>query len=432
MKNWFLIVFFFLHHEINAQTISTYAGTGIYDPNGLAFDTYGNLYVGSPLGNKILKIDTSGLISTIAGTGASGFSGDNGPATLATLDQPGGIVIDSIGNVLFCDVANSGIRKINVATGIITTIIGNDTAGFYGDAGPASAASINLPSTICFDNLGNFYIADAGNIRLRKVNTSGTISTIAGNGILGSTGDGGLATAAECYPAGICCDDTGNIYINESAVVGSTYRVRKINSLGFISTITGNSTTCTYNGDGIPATSANVGCSYVAFHDGNLYLSDGCNKRIRMIDNSGRIQTVAGNGIAASTGNGGLADSASIYGPSGIAFDRCGNLYISQVNAPCIRKVAFNPLCWPAEVPEIPISEKITIYPNPTTSELNIENVETGTKYSLFNVTGIIEQTGTLKPGKNSIAIETLPPGIHILQLTDNNGQKTVRKIVKE
>ncbi len=431
MKTWFLIVFVFIHQFSQAQTISTYA-VSVYDPNGIAFDAQGNLYVASPLGYVVYKIDTSGVVTTFAGTGSPGFSGDGGPATAATFNQPVCLAIDSLGNVLVTDALNNRIRKITVATGIITTVVGNDTAGFYGDGGLASAASLNSPSgAICFDNLGNFYIGDVGNYRVRKVNTSGIISTIVGNGIEGSTGDGGPATAAETYPTGMVFDNIGNMFISEYGELHSGCKVRKINTSGIISTYASDSAICTYNGDDIPATSAYIGASYLTEHNGMLYLSDGCNHRIRMIDASGIIHTVAGNGILGYSGDGGAADSAEFKQNTGIAFDQCGNLYIAQVDNPRIRKVSFNPACWPEKVPQV-IKNEVSIYPNPAYEVINVDNVTAQEKYVIINITGIIEQSGALKAGNNTILVQALPTGLYLLQLTDNEGRKTMTKIIKQ
>ena len=437
MRCYLIVLFICFHQLLHGQVITNYAsGSAIYDPNGLIFDVHDNLYVSSPGNHTIVKIDTSGIVTIIAGTGSPGFSGDGGPATNAKLNEPIGIAVDSSGNIFFADNQNQRVRKIDAVTGIISTIVGTgpggvSTGGYSGDGGLASAAQLNAPSSICFDNLGNLYISDLQNYRIRKVNLFGIISTVAGNGVLGDSGDGGLAIAAKIFPTCICIDNSRNLYLSNFGAGTSGNNVRKIDTFGIISTIAGDSTSCSYNGDGIDATTAQLGVYYLSINNGALYLSDYCNNRIRKIDNLGFIHTVAGNGIMGNTGNGGPADSAEIDHPYGIAFDHCGNLYIAQVNNPCIRKVTFNSACTPLLTSEIATTE-ITIYPNPATSELHIDGVKAQTNYSLINVIGIIEQSGTLKPGNNSINIQSLPPGMYLLQLTDNEGGKTMRKIVKE
>ena len=432
MYRWHVLIFLFLPLVIKAQTITTFAGSGIYDPQQLAFDRYGNLYTPTGLGNQVLKIDTAGIVTVFAGTGITGYGGDSGLATNAEFNQPDGIAIDTFENVYITDAGNQRIRKIDISTGIISTIAGTGTPGFVGDGGPATLAQFTSPGGLYFDKFGDLYIADEANWRIRMINTSGIISTIAGNGTEGTTmGDGGPAIAAACSPiCNMCMDAFGNLYfINQS----SHYTIRKISATGIISTIAGDTTgSSVYNGDGIPALGANLAANGITFNaSGELVISDYANNRIREIDNTGIIHTIAGNGMTASSGNGGPSDSAAIYYPCGIAFDYCYNLYIAQIGDPCIRKVAFNPACWPTGVPQV-VGNEVDIYPNPATEVINIDGITTQATYSLINVTGIIEQSGTLKQGNNSIAIQSLSPGMYLLECIDNEGKKTVSKIVKQ
>ncbi len=430
-KKVLTVIFSCLSFVLQAQIITTVTGTfggTIYDPQQMAFDLYGNLYIGEALGNKVIKISNSGVITTFAGTGIPAFSGDGGPATNAELYAPGRVATDTLGNVYIADGNNNRIRNVDVSTGVIHTIAGDGVAGFYGDSGSATLARFNGVGGICFDKKGNLYIEDVSNYRIRKIDTSGIITTIAGNGISGCTGDGGAAIFATCGPGGnICFDDTGNFYFVD--FVG--FNVRKIDTFGVISTVAGSGIT-TYNGEGISATLANLGSVSIAFDPtGHLVISDYANKRVRRIDGSGFINTIAGNGINGYTGDNGPADAAEIKGPNGIAFDTCGNLFIAQINSPCIRKVSFNPSCIPQRVFETSITQ-LTIYPNPSSYELHIDNLRTSAEYALFNIVGIIEQSGTLKKGNNSISIQALLGGVYILQLIDDEGRRTVKKIIKE
>ena len=400
-----LFILLFVPVSVNAQIITTIAGGGtggdgvpataasIYDPNGLAFDAYGNLYFADNLGSLVRKIDTSGIITTIAGTGTTGFSGDGGPSTAAQIDQPPGITVDAIGNLYIADAQNNRIRKVTVATGVISTVVGNGTAGFSGDGGLATAAALNRPSDVCFDNLGNLYIADNVNSRVRKVNTLGVITTFAGNGLLGSTGDGGPATAAECTPYSICIDHSGNLLIAEEGVGLGT--IRKVDTSGIITTIAGSTSGYTYNGDGIPATSATLDPSYIAFNKiGELLISDTYNNRIRKIDSAGIIHTVAGNGTNGYTGDAGMATSAEISEPSGIAFDVCGNLYVGQVTTPRIRKVTYPPIL---TTPTISISGPTFAFPgSPVTVNATVANA--GSSYIIHWLNDGIEFTTTTVP----------------------------------
>ena len=355
MKRGGLVILCCFPLFVNAQIITTIAGNGsggdgtlaitasINDPVGMVFDHSGNMYFTEVLGYKVRKINTLGIITTIAGTGSAGYSGDSGLATLAELNEPTGITIDTSGNLYIADVANHAVRKIDVSTGIITTICGNGTAGFSGDGGPASSAVLNAPGDVQFDLNGNLYISCLGSIR--KINTSGIISTVAGTGFTyGDSGDGGLATNAEIEPCNILIDKFGNIYMTDD----QHDVIREVNiSSGIISRIAGDSSLYIYNGDGIPAINAYIDPEWSAMALGNnqlLYFGDRVNNRVRMIDSSGIIHTVAGNGVPGSIGDGNLADSAEVDWPAGVAFDQCGNLYIAQIDEPRIRKVLFDSL----------------------------------------------------------------------------------------
>ena len=435
MKSILVVLFICISSLLNAQIITTVDSIGCYDINDAAFDVYGNLYFVSGLGNQVLKMDTNYITSVVAGTGSSGFSGDSGLAINAKINTPGGIALDTIGNVYFTDSYNQRIRKIDIATGIISTIAGTglggvSTGGFFGDSGPALAAKLNVPAGICFDKSGNLYVADAQNYRIRKISTDGIINTIVGNGIEGfHVGDNGPAIAAECYPVDIIADNVGNLFFTQPL---ST--IRKVDASGVISTIAGDTISHMYNGDGIQATDAKIAPYSIAIGmDGLLYISDAAtNNRVRVIDNSGIIHTVAGNGISEYSGDNGPANSAGIYGPSGIAFDHCGNLYIGQVNNPRIRKVSFNPNCWALGIEEIKQQTEIAIYPNPVIDELHIDQVHSQMNYNLFSIIGILERKGLLTDGNNTLHFQSLPTGVYILQLTDEEGNKTVKKIVKE
>ncbi len=339
---------FLLPQVINAQNISTIAGTGTAGYNGdgipatsaqfnglqgLAFDGAGNLFVADISNNRIRKITIStGLISTIAGTGTPGYNGDGILATAAQINIPSALAFDNNGDLYFTDRSNSRIRKITTSTGIINTVAGTGTAGYNGDGLLATAAQLNNPNEVSFDASGHLYIADWLNNRVRKVDKStGIISTIAGTGTAGYNGDGIAATAAQINgPCGIIFDNAGNIYIAEYGGA----RVRKINiGSGIISTIAGTGT-AGYNGDGIPATTAQLaGCAYIKFDAAeNMFIGEGSNQRVReIIKSTGIITTIAGTGTAGYNGDGIPATTAQLNFPFYILFDQAKcNMYIAD------------------------------------------------------------------------------------------------------
>ena len=276
---------------IAGDSIQGYFGDGgpatsasLFDPNGVCVDTSGNVYIADDGNNRIRKVTVStGIITTIAGGGTFGL-GDGGPATSAVLEAPVGVCVDASGNIYIAD--NYGwIRKVTVSTGIITTIAGNGSQGYSGDSGLAIHAELQDPTGVCVDTSGNVYIADSYNNRIRKITVStGIITTVAGNGIPWSSGDGGPATSAELYrPTGVYVDAPGNIYIADRY----NNEIRKVTvSTGIITTIAGNGTSG-YSGDGGLATNAKLSGPIGVCVDtsGNVYIADWSNGRIRKVSN---------------------------------------------------------------------------------------------------------------------------------------------------
>ena len=311
-------------------------------PISVAVDASGNVYIAEQFGNRIRKVGTDGVISTVAGgNGGYGFNGDGGAATSTNLNYPSGVAVDAVGNIYIADQNNQRIRKVN-SNGIISTVAGNGTQGFSGDGGAATSAQLNSPSGVTVDAAGNIYIADQFNNRIRKVNSSGVISTVAGNGTQGFSGDGGAATSAQLYSSGgVAVDAAGNIYIADN---GNNV-IRKVNTNGIISTIAGNGTQG-FSGDGGAATSANLSYPTGLEVDasGNIYIAEGSTNRIRKVNSSGIISTIAGNGIIGFSGDGGVATSANLYNPTGVAVDVSGNIYIADENNKRVREVIFPPV----------------------------------------------------------------------------------------
>lgn len=337
-----------------AQNISTVVGNGSYthsgdggvatsasmmSPTGLTFDASGNMYIAEFSGNYIRKVSTSGIISTIAGTGTASSTGDGGDASSATLNNPSGIAIDASGNIYIAEASGNRIRKINTS-GIISTIAGTGTASSTGDGGTATSATLNFPTDIVFDASGNLYISENGGNRIRKINTAGNISTIAGNGTASSTGDGSAAAMSTINnPAGLAFDASGNLYIAENG----GHKVRMINTSGDISTIAGTGTASS-TGDGSSATSATIKYPRSLIFDsyGNLFIAEENGSRIRKINTSGIISTFVGTGTYSYSGDGGSASAATIKTPFGLSINS-GNLFLTDFNAYVVRKVCNSP-----------------------------------------------------------------------------------------
>ncbi|XID92529.1 S-layer homology domain-containing protein [Paenibacillaceae bacterium WGS1546] len=253
-------------------------------PAGVTFDSAGNMYITELGYERVRKVDTNGIISTVAGssTGAQGYAGDGGPATSALLRGPADVAADSAGNLYIVELFNHVVRKVDQTTGIISTVVGTGVAGFSGDGGPATSAQLSTPYSIDFDDSGNLYIADRNNNRVRKVDTSGNISTVAGTGVAGYSGDGGPATAAHMWsPIGLTVDDDGTLYVAEN----SNHIVRKISPTGIITTVAGTGTFGD-SGDGGPAKSAQLRgpLGIDLDHNGNLFVADRGNHKIKKLE----------------------------------------------------------------------------------------------------------------------------------------------------
>jgi sugar lactone lactonase YvrE len=348
-----LLCLFLLHLSLvsfaQSGIISTITGTGyagfggdgslassaqLNYPVGVAADSAGNLFIGDTNNNRIRKVSSAGIITTFAGTGNAGFSGDGGQASSADLNAPNNVAIDSTGNLFFYDSKNYRIRKIS-STGVITTVAGNGSAGYSGDGGQAVNAQIQGgPLTV--DSAGNIYISERYNNRIRKVSFAGIITTFAGNGTAAFSGDGGQATSASINnPGGVTVDAAGNLYIAD----WGNSRLRKASSTGVITTVAGNGN-ASYSGDGGQATSASLNPLGIALdYAGNLFISEFNGNRIRKVSANGTITTVAGNGTSGFSGDGGMATSAQLNNPIGVAVDSVGNLFIADSNNNRIRKV---------------------------------------------------------------------------------------------
>jgi sugar lactone lactonase YvrE len=304
--------------------------------DGMAVSSNGGIYISRRAHNVISRIDSKGMLVNVVGTGASGYSGDGGPATKAKMNIPAGLTFDKQGNLYIADRANHRVRKVD-KKGIITTVAGNGTAGFSGDGGPATQASLNLPSGVAVDPKGNLYISDRSNNRVRVVNTKGIIKTFAGTGSDGYHGDNMPALKATLdKPFGLALDKDNNLYIADRG----NNRIRKVDSSGLISTVAGDGGFY-YIGDNGPAYRASIaGPTGVTVDDrGNVYIADRSNNRIRMVDKLGMIRTVMGTGQQDYNGDSELARETNLHLPFGVALDKKGDLLVIDRSHYRIRKL---------------------------------------------------------------------------------------------
>jgi uncharacterized protein (TIGR03437 family) len=328
--------------------ITTIVGAGTLTtlnyPRDVAVDASGNLFIADEGDSRILMLSSTGVLTTVAGGQGPFFSGDGGPATSASVYFPFGIALDNAGDLFIADYGNNRIRKVST-NGIISTVAGTGYRGFAGDGGPAASAQLNFPAGVAVDASGNLIIADTFSYRIRVVSTSGVINTVAGNGNFDFSGDGGPATSASLsIPYSVAADSSGNFFIVDTG----NDRIRKVSANGVIDTVAG-SGDCCFSGDGGPATSASLGVNEETVLNGilsgaasgpggNLFFADTFNQRIRKVSPSGTITTVAGNGIPGYTGDGGPATSAEVDYPEDVAVDASGNLFIADMYR--IRKVS--------------------------------------------------------------------------------------------
>jgi sugar lactone lactonase YvrE len=436
IKALFIPILGLLPIVTSAQVITTIAGTSVagssgdkgqataaelHNPVAVAFDGGGNLYIADFANNKIRMVSSAGVITTVAGNGSSGSSGDGGQATAAQLNNPEGVAMDIAGNIYIADAGNNVIRKV-YTSGIITTLAGTLTLGFSGDGGPANKAELNGPNAIAVDDSGRVFISDASNDRIRMIDTKGIIRTVAGNGKFGFSGDNGAATAAEIdFPYGIAVDTNSNLYIAD--YVNS--RIRKVNKTGIISTIAGNGTPG-YTGDGGQATAAelNFPVAVAVGDSGKIFTTDASDNVIRNINASGVISTYAGDDTAGYAGNGGLATAAQMNYPYGITFDAYHNLFIADQDNNVIREVIA-----PVGINELSMTERIRVYPIPSNGKLNMQ-IDNGqmaidnqrSKIDVFNIVG--ENVFSLSAAHFPLSVDlsSLNMGIYILRITTSRG----------
>ncbi|WP_158849381.1 T9SS type A sorting domain-containing protein [Algibacter sp. L1A34] len=401
-------------------------------PSDVVIDNSGNIYFSEITNCVVRKIATDGTITTVAGVvGNCSFDGDGGPANVAKLDFPSGLGVDANGNLYISDRNNHRIRKV-ATNGIITTVAGNGTDGDSGDGGQATAANLDTPTDVAVDATGNIYISDWYNHKIRKINTSGVISTYAGTGDSGFSGDNGLATAAKLKsPDGIAVDADGNVYFSDR----SNDRIRKISTSGIITTVAGKGGFNAFSGDGGQATDAEFNDPNGIALDatGNIYVVDRDNHRVRKIGTDGIINTIVGTGTTGYSGGGyngdGQIGTATLLNkPTGIAIDNSGNVIFADYNNHRIRKLASSSLSVNNFSKNI-----ISFYPNPISGDqkLTIESKENISEISILNSTGQVVNKVTVNSDIYSASMDNLSKGIYFVKLSNDKNQSTTYKLVK-
>jgi len=334
-------------------------GEHLYGPRGVAVDALGNLFIAELRNNRVRRVDyATGIITTVAGTGSRGVAGDGGLATDAQLNDPASVALDALGHLYIAETLNNRVRRVDAATGIITTVAGSGliNGGFSGDGGLATDAAVGRPLGVAVDAEGNLFIA--GNNRVRRVDSvTGVITTMAGTGISGFSGDRGPATEAQLNtPYGVAVDLSGNLYIADTF----NERIRRVNAItGVITTVAGSGSPYAggFSGDGGLAKIAQLDFPRdLAFDSaGNLFIADSGNDRVRRVDSvTGVITTVAGTGLTEREkrvqrrvgiapekfgGDGDTAVKARLYEPWGVVVDASGNLFIADWGNNRVRRV---------------------------------------------------------------------------------------------
>jgi len=443
-KNIMAVCLLLVTFGAQAQTISTIAGNGtggysgdggvataaeVNNPNCVAYDAAGNIYIADYGNKRVRKVTPSGAISTFAGTGIGTSAGDGGAATGAAIGTPVSVSVDAAGNVYIADDANNNVRKVNTA-GVISTIAGTGAAGYNGDGIAATTAKLNAPYSVAVDAAGNVYIADGANSRVRMVNTSGMISTFAGGG--SGTADGIPASTALLGTPFALAIEGSNVYISDA----NTNLVRKVDASGMISTVAGGGTS---TADGTSATAAALTPNGIAIDaTGNLYIADGTSK-IRKVNTSGIISTVAGDGTSGFAGDGSMATSAELNAPTDVKVDAVGNLFIADYSNNRIRKVTSSGT---TSVKQTPVSDgSIVIFPNPNTGAFTIKGslnsiTDETVSVVVMNMLGQLVYSKDAATSKGMIntqvSIPVVTNGIYFLKICSGNQSTNYRLMIEK
>ena len=434
-RGLFFIILLLLPLFTTAQVIVTCAGGGsaslgdggpaidaeVLQPFGMALDDSGNLYICSAYRIRKVSPGYGGIITTIAGNGTPGYSGDHGLGIYAQIAWCSDVFVDHHGSVYIADAANNCIRKVTNAD-TITTIAGTGVAGYNGDNILATTAQLNIPEGIAVDSIGNVYIVDKENFRIRKVDTAGIITTIAGIGVSGFSPDGSRADTAKLDSIeSIRIDKIGNIFFADNV------RIRKIDTAGIITTIAGTGI-IGYSGDSGVAINAEIGGGAIAIDSaGNLYIADEGANRIRKVDTAGIITTIAGNGISGYYGDNGNPLSAELRIPQGVAVSNNGDVYIGDTYNDRVRLITMHPVGINAIASS---SGGISVYPNPANEEVTI-TAKTNNTYTLV-ITDVLGRSVYKDnfTGRVQLPLNNWQSGFYYVQVMSENGYKEVKKLI--
>jgi len=433
-KRYILVLFILCTYIVQSQTITTIAGDGssgfsgdgglattaqLNLPFNLTFDKFDNIFIADTYNNSIRKIDSkSGIITTVVGTADK--------KQVSELKTPTGLTFDNNNNLFIADLANLRIRKVNLDTGSSITLVGKKSETEF----PNIDAELGGPFNVVFDKKGNLYISNNSDSKVSKVEFStGKVTTIAGTNETGYSGDGNAAKIAQlANPTGLVLDDFGNLYIADTG----NERIRKVNlSTGIITTVAGTGERG-FTEDGGLAKHAELANPLGLAIDkkGNLFFVDRGNNKVRKINTTtGIISTIAGTGEAGFSGDGELATNAQLANPTGLAFNNEGDLFIVDRGNNRIRRITglLNDI---EEETEFVLEENILVYPNPSTDKINIElkrNVELKS-FSLIDITGKKAQVDL---AENTLNVSKLPRGIYVLRIVTSKGT-IEQKIVLE
>ncbi len=440
MKKLFLTYFLFaLVCGAHAQVIVTAVGGGfggdggpalgaaLGTPFGLALDDSGNLYICDVSDRRIRKVTPGygGIITTIAGNGTIGYSGDGGLGIYAQINGGVDVAVDRHGNVYIADAGNGCIRKVTPED-TITTIAGTGVAGYNGDSIPATAAQLNGPTGIAVDGIGNLYIADESNHRIRKVDTAGIITTIAGTGMAGFSPDGSRADTAKLDSLySLRFDKTGNLFFTDNI------RIRKMDTAGIITTVAGIGIEG-FSGDSGMATAAEIEIDAISIDSsGNIYMAEGATNRVRKITTDGIVNTIAGTGFTGYSGDYGNPLLAEFRGVSGIVVSTTGDIFISDEGNQVVRLITRHPL----SINKYSyVQENLNVFPNPSNSICTIQVSTPASEQAEITITNITGTevckfvTATNQP--YSIKLDW-PAGIYIINAATEHEHFTEKLIVQ-